>query len=212
MSAQAKATEPSMEEILASIRRIISDDDPKPGEEGAAAAEAEAAAPAAAEAPAPEPQPAAVAEEDVLDLGAEAALIAAPPEPPKQEPAPVPAAPAAEEPDVAFVEEAPAAAPAAPEPTPPPLPPLPAAAFMPSSAAPAVDMASLLSDQASSAVTNAFGHLANTVLSNNARTLEDLVKEMLKPMLKAWLDDNLPTMVERLVRAEIERVARGGRS
>ncbi|WP_370954313.1 PopZ family protein [Bosea sp. RCC_152_1] len=73
-------------------------------------------------------------------------------------------------------------------------------------------MASLLSDQASSAVTSAFGQLANTVLSSNARTLEDLVKDMLKPMLKTWLDDNLPLMVERLVRAEIERVARGGRS
>ncbi|WP_244595477.1 PopZ family protein [Bosea lathyri] len=72
-------------------------------------------------------------------------------------------------------------------------------------------MAQLLSDQTSSAVTSAFGQLAHTVLSNNARTLEDLVKDMLKPMLKTWLDDNLPTMVERLVRAEIERVARGGR-
>jgi len=47
------------------------------------------------------------------------------------------------------------------------------------------------------------------VLGNNARTLEDLVKEMLRPMLKTWLDDNLPGMVERIVRAEIERVARG---
>nr|WP_244491378.1 DUF2497 domain-containing protein [Bosea sp. Root381] len=73
-------------------------------------------------------------------------------------------------------------------------------------------MAQLLSDQTSSAVNSAFGHLAHTVLTNNARTLEDLVKDMLKPMLKSWLDDNLPTMVERLVRAEIERVARGGRS
>jgi cell pole-organizing protein PopZ len=43
----------------------------------------------------------------------------------------------------------------------------------------------------------------------NATTLEDLVKEMLRPMLKTWLDDNLPSMVERLVRAEIERVSRG---
>ena len=50
--------------------------------------------------------------------------------------------------------------------------------------------------------------LAHTVLTQNARTLEDLVKEMLRPMLKAWLDDNLPTLVERLVRAEIERVVR----
>ena len=51
----------------------------------------------------------------------------------------------------------------------------------------------------------------HTVLGNNARTLEDLVKEMLRPMLKAWLDDNLPSMVERIVRAEIERVSRGRR-
>jgi cell pole-organizing protein PopZ len=47
------------------------------------------------------------------------------------------------------------------------------------------------------------------VLGNGARTLEDLVKEMLRPMLKAWIDDNLPGMVERIVRAEIERVSRG---
>ena len=51
--------------------------------------------------------------------------------------------------------------------------------------------------------------LAQTVLVQNARTLEDLVREMLRPMLKTWLDDNLPGMVERLVRAEIERVSRG---
>ena len=60
-----------------------------------------------------------------------------------------------------------------------------------------------------SAVESAFNSLAATVLSNNARTLEDLVKEMLRPMLKNWLDDNLPNLVERLVRAEIERVSRG---
>jgi cell pole-organizing protein PopZ len=53
--------------------------------------------------------------------------------------------------------------------------------------------------------------LTHTVLTHNARTLEDLVQDMLRPMLKDWLDENLPTMVERLVRAEIERVARGGR-
>jgi uncharacterized protein len=41
--------------------------------------------------------------------------------------------------------------------------------------------------------------------------MEDIVKEMLRPMLKAWLDDNLPPLVERLVEAEIERVARGKR-
>jgi cell pole-organizing protein PopZ len=67
----------------------------------------------------------------------------------------------------------------------------------------------LLSSATAAAVDSAFNSLANTVLGNNARTLEDLVKEMLRPMLKAWLDDNLPGLVERIVRAEIERVARG---
>ena len=45
----------------------------------------------------------------------------------------------------------------------------------------------------------------------NAAFVEEAVKEMLRPMLRQWLDNNLPVMVERLVRAEIERVARGGR-
>ena len=69
----------------------------------------------------------------------------------------------------------------------------------------------MLSRATVSAVESAFNTLANTVLSNNARTLEDLVKEMLRPMLKSWLDDNLPGLVERIVKAEIERVSRGGR-
>jgi cell pole-organizing protein PopZ len=59
-------------------------------------------------------------------------------------------------------------------------------------------------------VDTAFNSLTHTVLSQNPRTLEDVVREMLKPMLKAWLDANLPNMVERLVRAEIERVSRRG--
>jgi cell pole-organizing protein PopZ len=69
----------------------------------------------------------------------------------------------------------------------------------------------ILSQSTVSAVESAFNTLAHTVLSNNARTLEDLVKEMLRPMLKSWLDDNLPGLVERIVKAEIERVSRGGR-
>jgi cell pole-organizing protein PopZ len=67
----------------------------------------------------------------------------------------------------------------------------------------------MLSRSTVNAVESAFNTLANTVLSNNARTLEDLVKEMLRPMLKSWLDDNLPGLVERIVKAEIERVSRG---
>ena len=67
----------------------------------------------------------------------------------------------------------------------------------------------ILSQNTVNSVESAFNALASTVLSNNARTLEDLVKEMLRPMLKAWLDDNLPALVERIVKAEIERVSRG---
>jgi cell pole-organizing protein PopZ len=67
----------------------------------------------------------------------------------------------------------------------------------------------LLSPRTTAAVDTAFNSLTHTMLMQNPRTLEDLVREMLKPMLKAWLDDNLPNIVERLVRAEIERVSRG---
>jgi len=79
----------------------------------------------------------------------------------------------------------------------------------PSAHPPAPSEAALLSPRATAAVDLAFNTLAHTVLVQNSRTLDDLVREMLKPMLKAWLDDNLPNMVERLVRAEIERVSRG---
>jgi cell pole-organizing protein PopZ len=209
MSAQPKPNEPSMEEILASIRRIIADDEVKPAEAAAPdtadSADDDLKALLAGAAAAPDTTVDQV-DEDVLDLGSEANLLV---EPPPEETAPQPDAG-----DIDFLEAPPAApAPVAVEPEPPPAfvpPPLQSA---PEPAAqPAFDMAQLLSDQASSSVTSAFGQLAHTVLSNNARTLEDLVKDMLRPMLKSWLDDNLPTMVERLVRAEIERVARGGRS
>ena len=198
MSAQPKQNEPSMEEILASIRRIIADDD-KPAAPAEADAEVAAEPVALAPVPEPEPEPVAEPEDDVLDLGTEASRV--------EEPAPVAASD-----DVDFAE--PVVAHPVPAPEPEPVQPAPQPiSFVPPplQPAPQLDMASLISDQAGAAVHNAFGALANTVLSNNARTLEDLVKDMLKPMLKTWLDDNLPGMVERLVRAEIERVARGGR-
>jgi cell pole-organizing protein PopZ len=70
--------------------------------------------------------------------------------------------------------------------------------------------APLLSPRATAAVDTAFNSLANTVLLQNPRTLEDLVRDMLRPMLKSWLDANLPDLVERMVRAEIERLSRRG--
>jgi hypothetical protein len=75
-------------------------------------------------------------------------------------------------------------------------------------ATPALDRG-LISTSTIASVDSAFNTLAQTVIGQNARTLEDLVKEMLRPLLKSWLDDNLPGVVDRIVRAEIERVSRG---
>jgi hypothetical protein len=176
-----------MEEILASIRRIIADDDASKS-------------PPKAENPMPPPP--------------------TPMAPPRPAPRPVAATPPAAEPaaqqdelesmlgdadkessdaDVLDLTEAMAA-----DPEPAPMPPMP---DMPTEPAPAPRP--LISSSTSAAVDSAFNTLAHTVLVQNARTLEDLVREMLRPLLKSWLDDNLPGMVERLVRAEIERVSRG---
>ena len=195
---QDKATEPSMEEILASIRRIIADDQIAKAEEETS--------PRAA--PTPE-------NDDVLDL----AEVAQPVRKPKAVPFDEPeidfrAGPAvAEEIDfdsISFDDEP------EPEPEPPPPPraarqeaprPAPQPMFEPEpyEDTPTARLTSAVTD---ASVAQAFHMLSSTVLSNNARTLEDLVQDMLRPMLKGWLDENLPTMVERLVRAEIERVAR----
>ena len=210
MSQAAKAQEPSMEEILASIRRIIADDDG--GGKSAKAAEPAPAKPAPRPAP-PPPKPVANTQDDVdamlADLDQPAA--AAKPEPvPKPAPAP----------DVLVLTEAMTApAPAQPE----GFRTIEGEADVVFSEKPdernVVDEArrqfnessgdQLLSNTTAMAVDSAFNSLAHTILGNNARTLEDLVKDMLRPMLKAWLDDNLPGLVERIVRAEIERVSRG---
>jgi uncharacterized protein len=227
MSQAAKAQEPSMEEILASIRRIIADDDAsKPTK----TSEQPVLAPPAAVAPAPQPPPA-NSQSDVDAVLAE--LEAAQPEPKAEPPKPAQSKPpqskstpggevldlteamtASPPPppspnfrtidgtdDVVFTDRAlekPAAMEPPPAPEPPPRP----------YTQPRID-SGLLSNSTAAAVDSAFNTLASTVLGQNARTLEDLVKEMLKPMLKTWLDDNLPGLVERIVRAEIERVSRG---
>ena len=196
------AQEPSMEEILASIRRIIADDqiakseDPQPVRAAPLPENdddildlAEVAKPIRKAAPI-EVEPIGFREEvaaDLMDFDSISFDDVAEPEP---EP----------EPDFDAVWDEPLA----PEPPPPrqearyELRPEPANA--------GERLTSAVTD---ASVTQAFAMLSNTVLSNNARTLEDLVQDMLRPMLKSWLDDNLPVMVERLVRAEIERVARG---
>ena len=233
-----------MEEILASIRRIISDDEAKP---------AAAAPPAAANASAKPPSPTAKPAMAGIPPSKIAAAKPAPaiPAATSTAPAPVknsqdeidammagfdggaPPARAAElEPEDEVFElteqmampemprssfqkvepdddleftDTPATAPASHR-----LPPLEAPSYdQPSFSAASPPRADMLSTSTVSAVESAFNALATTVLSNNARTLEDLVKEMLRPMLKSWLDDNLPNLVERIVKAEIERVSRG---
>jgi len=218
MTQPAKAQEPSMEEILASIRRIIADDDAvKPPAKAPAKPEPPPVKAAPTPPPPPPPPPPAASapmgqdDIDAMLAGFDEAPAEEPPEPePQEDVLELTEAMAAPEPvpppsfrkidarqDVVFEEPA----------APPPPPPVRHAAASPRMAEPAEP--SLLSATTTAAVNSAFGSLAHTMLVQNAKTLEDLVKEMLRPMLKTWLDDNLPSLVERLVRAEIERVSRG---
>lgn len=73
------------------------------------------------------------------------------------------------------------------------------------------DVAALVSPAVSEQVARSFGDLALAVDSSSRRSFDEIAEDMLRPMLHEWLDDNLPTLVERLVREEIERVARGPR-
>jgi len=220
MTQAAKAQEPSMEEILASIRRIIADDDAsKP-------AKAPKAAPAAKQQPAVPSRP--------TTPPAPANATAAPPAP---KPAPTPAnAPANSQDDIdamlAELDDTAADKASTPDvfdltevmaaPVPPPASPPPKLAqgfrtiggasdvvFTTKPEPPPLIDRGLISKETIAAVDGAFDTLAHTIIGQNARTLEDLVKEMLRPMLKSWLDYNLPSLVERIVRAEIERVSRG---
>jgi hypothetical protein len=67
----------------------------------------------------------------------------------------------------------------------------------------------LLSPDANEAVALSFGALSANLEVRSAELADSMVRDMLRPMVKEWLDDNLPEMVERLVRDEIQRIARG---
>ena len=200
MSAEQAQREPTMEEILASIRRIISEED-KPADAGGdvldlqppPAPVVEAKAPPPAEpAPAPQPIPAVFEEE---------------------EPAP-PARPL--EDDLMVVEdEEPAFTPppAVPEPQPEPVR---AAAPQPAPAAPQaewrpMEQKTLTSEPVASQAAGALSKLMGSMLVSSGATLDDVVRELLKPMLKDWLDANLPQIVEAEVAKEIDRIRRMAR-
>lgn len=197
--------EPSIEEILSSIRQIISDDDEQPAP----------AKPAAAPKPEPMPEPPA---QDVIELTNKveddfASMVeAAEPVPPPIEVAMQEAAEdvlesleedfiGVSEPETAFEPE--------PEPLPPPPPPRPAAAPRPAPAPVDEDADSILTNRAEAAALRGFGELARkTAVEYNGITLEEIVRTELKPMLRDWLDRNLPPIIERLVQEELERVSK----
>lgn len=182
MSAQPPEQEPSIEEILASIRQIISDDD-----EGTPTPAAEPVAP---------PSPPAD-EMDVLELKN-----------------PIPAGNPVIEmedsledvtetvEDIDFMDEPQIEE----EPEKEILAPLPEE--------PISDDGSILNYTARAAALSGFTKLADNIAINKRRqaeeglTLEDIVRDMLQPMLRVWLDENLPSMIERLVQKELEKLAR----
>ncbi|MEQ1616989.1 MAG: DUF2497 domain-containing protein [Terricaulis sp.] len=157
MAAQEQQAEPSMEEILASIRRIISEEEQ-----------------------APEVEP-----EVVLDL--------------TQAEEPIALMPEDEEDDIVF-ETVPT----------PPAAPTPAPTVTVASPPPA-DV--IISPPTASAAAGSLARLAGTlrIADTPGQTVEGVVRELLKPMLKDWLDHNLPAIVESRVEAELERIARMAR-
>ena len=74
------------------------------------------------------------------------------------------------------------------------------------------ELTPLVSDTTAATIAAQFESLAASRLFGVDGRMEGLVTELLRPMLQEWLDNNLPTIVEKLVRAEIERVARGRRT
>lgn len=182
------AHEPTMEEILASIRRIISEDDapeekakPEPEPEVVAAAPE----PEITFDPEPEDEPEIemeAEEDDVLEL---TTPVAAP-------------KPAMSIGDIDAFD---------PDPVPAPAPkPAPAARVD-------YDTTShIVSERTVQSAVSAFGQLTSaSLLPREGRTIEDLLTEILRPMLQNWLDGNLPAIVETAVREEVERLARQAR-
>ncbi|ONF95764.1 DUF2497 domain-containing protein [Sphingomonas jeddahensis] len=94
-----------------------------------------------------------------------------------------------------------------------PMPPAPPRAGSAAPAGPSPDpVATILSDQTAQATRGALDALSRLMVKpepGNDGTLEGLVRDMLRPMLREWLDANLPGMVENLVAREIAKITRG---
>jgi hypothetical protein len=206
--------EPTMEEILASIRKIISDDEPVP-----ASTPGTPAAPTLREV-APEPvndyediEDATVG--DILDDGDQAMFDAF-----ADEPAPAPVSAKLTGPEFTFEEMLGSARQAAAEPAAPPVTPItrtpPARPSFPAPETPMQNSAryaqtALTDEHTADMAAGALGKLISKMEIAGDNTIEGLVKEMLKPMIKDWLDANLANIVEEKVEAEVQRIARMAR-
>jgi cell pole-organizing protein PopZ len=176
------AADPSMDDILASIRRILTEEEVSPDPEGKTqSGSAEAS----------------IDLDEVFSLD-ETMLVAPSPAPAIEEPP----SPTKSHPPVLLAPVIPAPAIATAAQHPPQSPP----------AAPAVTP--LIAPEAEAAAASALGDLVrsvqaerHTAVYRGGPTIEDLVRAEIRPVLKSWLDNYLPEIVERLVRMEIERVA-----
>ena len=197
MSAEQAQREPTMEEILASIRRIISEED-RPPESGGDVLDLQPPAPPPVEAkapPKPEPRP-----EPGYTRPAPAVF---------EEPEPAPSRALDDdlmvvehEQEVEFEEE----------PAPPiPVPPAPKAAAEPKAEWRPMEQDTLTSEPVANQTAGALSKLMGSMFVSSGATLDDVVRELLKPMLKQWLDANLPQIVEAEVAKEIDRIRRMAR-
>lgn len=219
MSSPAADQDHSIEEILASIRQIISEDDQKSGGDSMSAVTqdvVENTAPvdlplppvAAMDAPVDftDPMPSATGDtlpdDDVFELVD------------RVDDTPMPESPLPIVDDSAF--DLPPV-PSAPEPEPlsDPLPRVDDRMAVQSVPLSASGEMSVFTNQATSATLGAFSKLSETVLMERKRvidgasvTLEDIVKDLLQPLLREWIDRNVPGLVDRLVREELEKIAR----
>ncbi len=195
MSAEQAQREPTMEEILASIRRIISEED-RPADAGGEVLDLQPPAPPAVEMKAPprhEPAP-------------EPVIARAPPPRIFDEPDPLPSR--ALEDDLMVVEhEAEYEPMPEPEPAPPPRPQAtaPQAEWRP------MTQETLTSEPVAHHAAGSLSKLMGSMLVSSGATLDDVVREMMKPMLKEWLDANLSAIVEAEVAKEIDRIRRMAR-
>jgi hypothetical protein len=180
--------EPSMEEILTSIRRIIAEDE-------GAGADAPSHAGGAAVVAASSSPPAAAEPDEVLEL---TEIVG--------EAAPRPARPVA-----AAAAPAPPASPSAPRRQDS------AAAAAAAVPPPPTDVAGLISAETAKATAAALARLTRANGADERKlpataaahaTVEQFLAELLSPMLKEWLDRNLPEIVERVVEQEVKKLAR----